>query len=111
MPYDDVVVVTAECMETLLQLGNNNLDIDVPKTLDAWTGNVGFVAVGLLCKVAAARGAAVSLTPPRTAVADRVMVVWVRLLPTPNKPRHHLRGWTEDEQEMLQFSLTKKIND
>ena len=67
MPCNDAVIVTAERTETLMQLGDNDLDLDVPKTLDARTGDAGSIAVGILCKVAAARGAAVSLTPPRTA--------------------------------------------
>ena len=47
---------------------------------------------------------------PADGCTDRVMASWVRSLPTPNKLRHHLRGWTEDEQEMLQFSSKKQIN-
>ena len=67
MPYDDAVFVTAVRTKILLQLGNNNLDLGVPKMLKARTGDADSVAVGLLCKVAAARGAVVSLTPRRTA--------------------------------------------
>ena len=57
------MVVTAERTETLLQSGDENLDLDVPKMLDAWTGDAGFIAMELLCKVVATLGAAVSLTP------------------------------------------------
>ena len=39
------------------------------------------------------------------------MASWVQSLPTPNKLRHPLRGWPEDEQETLQFSSTKQIYD
>ena len=67
MPCKDAVIVTAERTETLLQSENNDLDLDVPKTLGARTGDAGSVAVGLLCKVAAAHNAAVSLTLPQTA--------------------------------------------
>ena len=64
--------------------------------------------MGLLYKVPAACGAEVHLTLPRTAAVDHVMASWVRLLLTPNKLQHPLRGWTEDKQETLQFSLTKR---
>ena len=84
MLYNDAVVVTAERTEMLLQLGNDNLDLDIPKTLDARTGDAGSVVVGLLCKVAATRSAAFSLTPPQTAAADPLMALWVWSLPMPN---------------------------
>ena len=45
MPYNDAVVVTAKNTETLLQLGNDDLDLEVPETLDARTGNAGSIAV------------------------------------------------------------------
>ena len=109
MPYDDAVVVTAKRTETLLQSGNNDLNLNVPETLDAWTGNAGSVAVGLLCKVAAVRSAAVSLMSPRMSAVDRVMAAWVQSLLTPNKLQHSLCGWMENEQETLQFSLTNNI--
>ena len=67
MPCNDAVIVMAKRTETLLQLGNNNLELDIPKTLNARTGDAGSVAVGLLSKVAAARSAEISLTPPQTA--------------------------------------------
>ena len=67
MLCNDAVIAMAERTERLLQSGDNDLDLDVPKTLHARTDDVGSVAVGLLCKVAEAPSTTDSLTLPQTA--------------------------------------------
>lgn len=110
VPYDDQIMLTAVRVETALRAGGY-----VGADYDAWTGDAGLLAVGLLCELAHASSsdndACAGLVPAadRSPEVRRFMATWVHSLPNRHELSHPLCTWDEDAQELLQYSSTKKI--
>jgi len=117
VPYDDQIVLSAS-------LAGDVWGDVLPEGYDGWTGERGLIALLVLNELAkasggggAAGGAGIDL-PARKPEAKNLMAAWVKSLPSPEEMSEDGGGggvcphpllWSEDDQELLQGSSTKKI--
>lgn len=104
--YDDQIVLTPD-----LALNQVWKDI-LPEKYDGWTGDNGMIALLVLNELAktASGGSAGIPKPFRKQEASDLISAWIEALPSPTEMRQlHPYLWSEDDQELLQSSSTKKI--
>jgi Rubisco LSMT substrate-binding. len=106
--YDDQIVLTPD-------LATKQVWKDVlPEKYDGWTGDNGMIALLILNELAktsssSSSGAGIP-KPSRKSEASDLISAWMEALPSPNEMRTlHPYLWSEDDQEILQSSSTKKI--
>ncbi|GFH60911.1 large subunit of ribulose-1,5-bisphosphate carboxylase [Chaetoceros tenuissimus] len=107
IPYDDQIILTPELA---LDVYNGVL----PTKYDGWTGDNGLLALLLLNEVAktATNGSAGIAKPTRKADAANLISAWIKALPSPQEMKEnnmHPFLYSEDDQETLQASSTKKV--
>jgi [ribulose-bisphosphate carboxylase]-lysine N-methyltransferase len=105
VPYDDQIILSPDLALNTVYKGI------LPEEYDGWTGDNGLIALLLLNELAktaaAADGGGIAL-PKRKPEAQSLIDAWISTLPSQSEMNHPLL-WTEDEQEALQSSSTKKI--
>mmetsp|Transcript_35701 Transcript_35701/g.52352 ORF Transcript_35701/g.52352 Transcript_35701/m.52352 type:complete len:612 (+) Transcript_35701:171-2006(+) len=100
IPYDDDLVLSPT------HARNTVFKNDLPQNYNGWTGDLGYLAMLILHEYARAFDAT-SFAPKRN--TDEFMKRWAKGLPTPAEMKYHPMHWTEEQQEELQSSSTKKI--
>uniref|UniRef100_A0A7S2A866 SET domain-containing protein n=1 Tax=Trieres chinensis TaxID=1514140 RepID=A0A7S2A866_TRICV len=111
VPYDDALQFTAK--GSSVTFGGI-----LPEGYDGWTGDAGLIAMSVLnelARTAAADdgggdgGAGVPL-PKRKPPVQNLIEAWIKSLPTPSEmSSSHPLLWSEDDQEILQSSSTRKV--
>eukprot|EP00977_Amphora_coffeiformis_P000819 scaffold175_cov177-Amphora_coffeaeformis.AAC.21 len=102
MPYDDMFMLTPDFVKRELMKG------ELPESYESWTGDNGFLALGILNELARAAGTGGQEIPERSAALQTFFEAWVKALPSPDDMDHPLL-WSEEDQEVLQSSSTNKI--
>jgi len=114
LPYDDRILMTPkEARKTVFK------DV-LTGDYDGWTGDFGLVALLILNEVARAAASNNNkheFLPKRPKSFDVLMKAWVKALPSLSEMSTEENGgmglhplfWSEDDQESLQMSSTKKI--
>jgi [ribulose-bisphosphate carboxylase]/[fructose-bisphosphate aldolase]-lysine N-methyltransferase len=110
IPYDDKYELRADIAKSNIIFGQYITD-----GYDAWTGDVGYIALMVLNELALATTSSTSSSsvgipiPNRSQSITDFMKSWINLLPSPKELKHHPLLWNEDDQEVLQSSTTNKI--
>lgn len=102
MPYDDRFVLSAKVAKSVFQ------DV-LPDSFDCWTGEAGLMAILLLNEVARLSEGSGLAAPKRPDKLQSLMTSWISALPTPEDMVHHPLFWSEEDQEILQFSSTRNF--
>ena len=106
MAYDDQIVLSPKLASK--EVWNGIL----PAKYDGWSGDNGLLGLLLLNELAkvATNGDAGIQKPKRKPEASALIAAWISSLPSPKEMETgHPFMWSEDNQEALQSSSTKKI--
>lgn len=104
IPYDDQIVLSPDLALNTIYKGI------LPNGYDGWTGDNGLIALLVLNELAKVGSSEGGIPFRRKPEAQALIDAWIKALPSPKEMKlEHPIMWTEEDQEILQSSSTKKV--
>jgi len=106
MPYDEQWEITPKTVRKTVFAGI------LDDAYEGWTGDTGLVSLQLLNEIArsASKGSSGVQKPIRSLPIQTFLDEWIKALPTPTELQtQHPVFWSEEDQEILQYSSNSKI--
>lgn len=104
IPYDDQIVLSPDLAMNTVYKGI------LPNSYDGWTGENGLISLLVLNELARVGSSEGGIPLQRKPEAQALISAWIKALPSPEEmKRSHPIMWTEEDQEILQSSSTKKV--